>query len=67
MGELVKTADGVPETSGSFGGGELLDEIGTQRFVLTVRSVARAEKDVCQIHLANALLNSVPSHEVRKL
>ena len=56
MGQLVKAARCVAESLGDFGGGQSLDEIGPQGFVLPMGGVLRREKDLGQIHLANSYL-----------
>jgi hypothetical protein len=41
----TETAFGVAEATGGFFGGQLLDEIGAQGFVLTMGGVSGLEKD----------------------
>src|SRR6516164_5656170 len=48
--QLLQTAVGIPVASCDFRTGQSLDKIGTQSFVLAVRSVLGREKDLSQIH-----------------
>ena len=53
MSQLVKAADGITEPVGDFRSGQLFDEVRPQGLVLPVRRIARIEKSLGQIHLAN--------------
>lgn len=45
----AETPRGIAEAPGDFLGGELLDEVGAEGFVLTVGGIGGAEKDLRQI------------------
>jgi hypothetical protein len=47
MGENAEASRGIPEATGDLGRRELIDEVGPEGFVLTMRSVDGFEKVAC--------------------
>jgi len=45
VGENTETSRGIPEATGDFGGRELIDEVGPEGFVSTVRGIDGFEKE----------------------
>ena len=45
MGEDAEASRGIPEAAGNFGGGELIDEVGPEGFVLAVGGILGFEKE----------------------